>query len=109
MHSGPAGARDELWRLVNGYPVPPMISVAATLGIADLLASGPRPVHELANATGCAESGLYRLLRALASLGIFAETNAGFEQTARSEYLRGDVPGSIRDWARYLGRPYVWS
>jgi len=54
-----------------------LISVAATLGIADLLQAGARSSTDLAAIVGADPQALYRVLRALASLGIFAETEPG--------------------------------
>jgi hypothetical protein len=68
---------DQLARLVSGYWHTQAIYVAAKLGLADLLDDGPRPVQELAQATRTSPRALYRLLRALASIGIFAEDDQG--------------------------------
>jgi DNA-binding HxlR family transcriptional regulator len=51
-----------------------LIYVAATLGIADQLKDGPKRIDELASTTAVHPNALYRVLRALASHGIFAET-----------------------------------
>jgi hypothetical protein len=64
----------ELMRLVNGYQISQSIHVAAALGIADHLAGGPRTSDDLASATGAHPPTLYRLLRALASVGVFHES-----------------------------------
>jgi hypothetical protein len=61
---------DELRRGVTGFQVSPTSRVAATLGVPDLLAEGPR---SLAAAAGADADALYRLLRALASIGVFRE------------------------------------
>jgi DNA-binding IclR family transcriptional regulator len=82
--------------------------VAATLGIADLLEEGPRSVDDLAEATGTDASALYRLLRALASIGVFVETDDGFCLTPLALHLRSGVPGSVRAWAMHIGQPYFW-
>ena len=100
--------RDTLRRLTNGFQVSQAIHVAATLGLADLLRDGPRSVEDLAAATGTTAAALSRLLRALASIEIFAEVGGGFEQTALSNYLRSDVTGSLRAWAMRIGRPDYW-
>jgi hypothetical protein len=77
--------------------------VAAQLGLADLLAVGPRSAEELAVATGTHPRALYRLLRALTGLGIFAEQDDGrFVMTPLAEPLRTGVPGSLRATAQYL-------
>lgn len=101
--------RDALWRMVNAYQVSQAIHVAASLGIADHLKDGSRSVDELAAATGSHAPSLYRLLRALASVGIFAEAEGRFDLTPLAEYLRSDVPGSVRPWAAMIGQPYAWS
>src|SRR4029077_10358110 len=66
-----ANSASDLMRLVNGYQVSQAIHVAATLGIADLLKDGPRCANDLAAATGTHPGSLYRLLRALAAVGVF--------------------------------------
>jgi hypothetical protein len=61
-----------LFRLATGYYVSRALWVVATLGIADLLAVSPRPVDELAEATGTHALSLRRVLRLLVSVGVFA-------------------------------------
>jgi hypothetical protein len=96
--------------MTNAYQLSQAIHVAATFAIADLVHDRPRRVDDLAQVTGTRAPVLYRLLRALASIGIFVEGKDGrFAQTPLSEYLRSDVPGSVRAWAMYVGRPYHWS
>ncbi len=51
MTGGEQSPRDVLWRMTNGYQVSQAIHVAATLGIADLLADGPKAVEDLAAST----------------------------------------------------------
>src|SRR3569832_1614651 len=67
----------ELMRLINGYQVSQALHVAATLGVADHLKDGPKPSDALAAACGAHPPSLYRLLRALAAVGVFRETGAG--------------------------------
>ncbi len=110
MSMGELSPRDALWRMTNSYQVSQAINAAAILGIADLLVDGPKSTDELAKATGSLAPSLYRLLRALASDGVFAERADGsFVSTPPAEYLRSDVPGSIRAWAMFIGRPHTWS
>ena len=100
-----------LRRLVNGYQVSQAIHVAATLGIADrlALAGGPCASDELAAATGCDPEALYRLLRALASVGVFVELDGRrFELNALGEHLRADAAPTLHGWAGFIGRPYYW-
>lgn len=99
-----------LRRLLDGYRVTQAISVAATLGIADLLVDGPRANGDLAAATGTHDPTLYRLLRALAAIGVLEEQrHRRFALTPLGEALRSDAPDSIAPWAAYLGEPYHWS
>ncbi|RKQ92187.1 hydroxyneurosporene-O-methyltransferase [Solirubrobacter pauli] len=96
----------ELMRLINGYQVSQTIHVAAALGIADLLADGPRAVDELAPLTATDESALHRLLRALAAIGILHEKDhRTFGLTELGQELRGPAGA----WAAFIGRPYHWT
>src|SRR6202163_3758713 len=91
-------------RLVTGFWITQALYVAAKLGIADLLAEGPRTPADLAQAAGADARSLYRLLRALASEGVFTEDAAGcFGLTPLAECLRTGVPGSVRAWILVMG------
>ena len=80
-----------LWDLMRGVMTTKALALAADLRIADELAGGPRTISELAESTGADPDKLHRTLRALASDGVFAETEAGvFRNTEESEALRGD-------------------
>ncbi len=79
----------DLLRLMRGYLVSQAIFAAAELGLADLLTDGPRPPAELAAAVGVPEQSVDRLLRALASVGIFASIGGGgYGLTPMAECLR---------------------
>lgn len=81
------------------------IGVAAELGIADLLSERPQTAAEIASATGVDGGKLYRLLRFLASLGIFQiGPDEAWSLTPLGEVLRADVPGSVRAGARLMER-----
>jgi hypothetical protein len=96
--------------MIIGMHVSRAISVAAELGIADALKDGPKHVEELAAATSTHAPSLYRLLRALASVGIFAEVEGRqFTLTPLAACLRSDAPDSIRNLARWFGAPLSWS
>lgn len=85
------------------------ICVAARLGISDLLAETPQTAAELAVQTETHESSLYRVLRLLASAGIFAENaEQVFSLTPISELLRSDAPNSMRDIAIMLNEDWMW-
>lgn len=104
-----------LLEVVQGAWLAYAVHVAIKLGIADLLRDGPKSVCELAQATGTHEASLYRLLRALASRGIFTEKKdeqgPSFAQSTLSAALRSDLPDSIYHIVRMLGEPWqrqVW-
>ena len=100
---------EALRRLVDGYQVSQAIHVAATLGIADLLEAGPRTSDDLAAASQAHPASLYRLLRALASVGVFREEDdRRFALTELGDCLRSNAPEPVAGWAVYVGRPYRW-
>ena len=110
MSADEPSPRDTLLRMTNAFQVSQAIHVAATLGISDLLEDGPTSVDELSQATGTHASTLYRLLRALASVGVFAEQPDGqFRSTPLAEHLRTDAPRSLRAWAMQIGQQYLWT
>src|SRR5205823_3634494 len=82
MSAWPSTPVEKLTRLFRGFWVSQAIYVAAQLGLADLVADGPRSVADLASATGAHAPTLRRVLRLLAGEGIFAEAEDGrFELT----------------------------
>jgi hypothetical protein len=94
-------------RLVVGAYTSQAICVIARLGVADALADGPLPVEVIARRVGAHDLALYRVLRALADVGIVAELdNRWFSLTPLGEILRSDVPGSLRAWATLIGMPF---
>lgn len=102
----------QLDQIISGYWKSQAVYAAAKFGIADLLQDGPRTVEELAAATATNADALYRVLRALASIGIFAEGEARqFSLTPLAEPLRSDVPGSKRALALMMGDEqfHAWS
>ncbi|OUL33328.1 methyltransferase [Nostoc sp. T09] len=99
----------EMLNLITSYRVTQTIHVAAKLGIADLLKNAAKSSQELANETATNASALYRILRALASIGIFQEVEHDlFELTPLGQSLRSDVPGSMRAWAMMVGGEHHW-
>ena len=94
---------------MSGHWIAQAIGVVADLGIADLLAKGTNSCGELAQATGSHPQALYRLLRALASVGIFSEVEPErFELTPMAEALRTDAPVSLRDRALQVCGDVQW-
>lgn len=94
-------------QLICGYWNSQAVYVAAKLGIADLLKDGPRSVKDIAEQTGTHEPSLYRLLRALASLGLFSEgSERRFALMPAATLLQSDVPGSQRATAMMMGEEH---
>jgi hypothetical protein len=101
------GPADRLLQVVQGYKASAGVYIATLLGIADLVADAPKAVSELARATSTNENALYRLLRALASIGIFTEAAPGvFANTPVSELVRAGRPGSMRDAVLWMADPF---
>jgi SAM-dependent methyltransferase len=93
-----------LSQMINGYWVTGAIHAAARLRLAEIIGGAPRPLAELAAACDANPAALYRLLRALAALGIFAEREGrAFAHTPLSEALRPGVPGSMHGLALMTG------
>lgn len=81
--------------------------VAARLGIADLLTDGPKSCAELAQAVEAHPAHLYRLLRALASVGVFAQGKDGrFALTPISATMQTSAPGSMRSLMVMCSEPW---
>lgn len=96
--------------MATGYRISCALYVVTGLRIADFLKDGPQSAETLAAATGSNPDALFRVLRALASLGVFAETGPReFGLTPLSEILRGDIPGSIRDGVLFLLSDMHWA
>lgn len=94
----------QVFRMVTGYYVSRALYVIATLGVADRLANGPLGHEELAKETATHAPALRRVLRLLASVGVFSEEPDGrFALTPIGACLRDGVPGSMRAAARLFG------
>ncbi len=104
MHQMPPEA--VIMQFATGKFVSQAVFCAATLGIADILSSGAKSAEDLAADTQSHPNALYRLLRALASVGVFAETPDGqFVNTPVSETLRIDSAVSQRDMVLMICEP----
>ena len=99
----------EMIRLATGYQLSQAIFVAAKLGVADLLAGGPRNSAELASETGTHESSLYRLLRTLAAAEVLAEPAPRlFALTPLGTRLRRDGEQSVHGYVVGFGEEFCW-
>ncbi|GAB3839539.1 methyltransferase [Kribbella italica] len=108
-------ARQQLTQYLTGKWIPPVLAVLAELGIADALVDKPLTATDLAeqladNSATIDARALYRVLRAAASIGVFAEDSDGrFALTETADLLRSDVPGSMRAAARMFALEPFWS
>ncbi|WP_044194440.1 methyltransferase [Hyalangium minutum] len=92
--------QEQLAERIRGFWISQVIHAVARLGVADRLASGPRPSDEVASEVGAHPEGLYRLLRGAISAGLVQEVSPRtFSLTPMGQLLRSDVPGSMRDMA----------
>jgi hypothetical protein len=90
-------AQSQLMSLLTAKWLPPIVGVLAELRVADHLADGPKTPQALAGVVGAHPTALRRVLRAAASLGVFAEDDHGrFALTPMAQWLRSDVPGSLQ-------------
>jgi len=89
---------DQLNQMLVAAAISRALCTVADLGVADHIQTGaPQPVSYLARVTGTHERSLHRLLRFLASHGLFRETKPGeFDHTRLSYVLRSDAEGSYR-------------
>ncbi len=88
-------ARPQALHLLGGFMITQAMGAVARLGIADLVAEQPRTVAQLAEETGVDVGGLTRVVRALASVGVFATEDGLVRTTAIGDLLRAGAPGSI--------------
>lgn len=90
----------ELRSLVIGHWISQAVRVAAELGVADLLDAGPCSGEELAKACGADPRSLFRLLRALAAVGVFRQLDDDrFDLAPMGAFLRTSAPDSLRAYA----------
>src|SRR5258705_10289775 len=94
----------ELLQLIVGKWAMQAIYVAAELGIADRLRDGVRASADIARECESDDDATYRLMRALGNIGILEEREGRvFALTDMGQFLRADVPGSLRGFARFVG------
>lgn len=107
--AAPSDAFTQVMQVTNGFWTSRSLHVVAELGIADLIDGQPQTTEALAKASGTKETVLYRVLRVLASAGIFEWKNGAWQHTDASRLLRSDHPGSLRDYVRMIGLPVFWT
>ncbi len=100
----------EMTIYIRSFQLTQMLHAAADISLADRIASGPRPINELAVETGTNPDMLLRLCRALAGFGIFSlDAGDRLGHTPKSEYLRSDSIPTLHYAARYWGGPISWT
>jgi len=98
-----------LFQMVIGKWISQAIGTVVEIGVPDHLAKGTRRCSDLAREAGVSEDGLYRLLRALASVGLFAESaDCRFKLTPLGQLLRRDHPQSLAGYAYFTAHDSTW-
>jgi SAM-dependent methyltransferase len=110
-----AGAKHEvpppaaMMGLITGYWISQAVGVVALLGVADHLGKSARSSEDLARDVGADPQALYRVLRLLASIGVFEKVGPrSFALTPLGDTLRSDTPGSVRNFAITETAPGHW-
>ena len=86
-----------------------LVWAAASIGLADHLANGPRSAAELAGSTGTNPRALHRFMRTLASFGILTESEDDkFALTPLGDALKSDAPGAARSTILTMAGPWMW-
>jgi hypothetical protein len=95
----------KLVEISAGYWLPRALHVVAELGVADVVDRTPRLSAEIAKDVGADADALDRLLRLLASHGIFERRDGRYGHNILSRALRSDHPQSMRAYVRLVGLP----
>ena len=104
----PSPADIQIMQLTTACWTSRCLHIIAELGVADALGDLPQSTDALAKATRTQPLALYRVLRLLASVGIFECKDGTWHHTEASRLLRADHPASLRDYVRMLGLPVFW-
>jgi hypothetical protein len=98
-----------LFQMVIGKWISQAIGTVVEIGVPDQLAKRQRQCSDMAREAGVSEEGLYRLLRALASVDLFAESGERrFRLTSMGQLLRSDHPQSLAGYARFTAHDITW-
>jgi hypothetical protein len=105
-HASAMDPAQHLLQIAAGYVLSSALQVVTKAGVADELANGPRTTSDLSAITNTDEKALYRLLRALAAVGIFEETaTRTFRLTPPADLLRKNHPQSLHDLVIFFADP----
>jgi SAM-dependent methyltransferase len=95
--------------MVIGKWISQALGTIVEIGVPDQLAKGARRCSDIAREASVSEDGLYRLLRALASVGVFIESaDRRFKLTGMGQLLRSDHPESLAGYARFVAHDSTW-
>ncbi|HXZ67713.1 MAG TPA: hypothetical protein VEH07_03905, partial [Alphaproteobacteria bacterium] len=94
--------------LSTAYWASRCIHVIAEAGIADALGESPQTAAALASKTGTSAAVLHRMMRSLATHGVFTLKDGKFSHNEASRLLRSDNPQSMRSLARMMGFDFHW-
>jgi len=105
----PSSANIQVLQLTTANWASRCLQVIAQLGVADAISDQPQSTAAIAKATGTLPQPLYRVLRLLASVGIFEWRDGAWHHNEASQFLRSDHPESLRDYVAMMGLPFFWS
>jgi SAM-dependent methyltransferase len=98
-----------LFQMVIGKWISQALGTVVEIGVPEQLAKGPRRCSDIAREAGVSEDGIYRLLRALASVGLFVESaDRRFKLTSMGKLLQSDHPESLAGYARFVAHDSTW-
>jgi len=97
-----------LWEISTMYWLSRCLHVATEMGVADALGPEPETAEALAKKVGANPDRLYRVIRLLASHGIFDVKGGRISHSAASQVLRADHPQSMRGFVRIMALPIMW-
>jgi len=99
----------QLIQMGTGYWISRILYFTAKIGLADLLADGPKTAKELAPKTGTHTKSLSRMMRTLASIGVLSDEGDGkYGLTPLGEALRDDAPGAARYGILAMSGKWGW-
>jgi hypothetical protein len=99
---------DLVRQMSAGHYLTRSLHVVAELGVADAIGDGPTPVGAIAQATGANADALERILRLLASRGVFMLEDGSVRHTDASRFLISSHPASLRSFTRMMAQPLQW-
>ena len=103
----PSSPQAILSQMLRGYQYSQLLYIAAKTNMADILADGEKDIAELARLIGAKEEILGRVIHGLILCGLMTRNETGrFQLTPLGESLRSDAPGSLSEWAIFIGEVY---